>query len=126
MVRGLGGDDHVTSPTFTLRHDYKTDPRLTHVDCWRLASPEELDELGLDEVVTEVGALVIEWGNLAKRRLGADSLHVSLADSERGTQRVARLDFREPRWVAREAQLAAWLSSSGVVFSESTSDVSAS
>ena len=125
FVRGLGGKDEVTSPTFALRHEYATDPPLTHVDCWRLGSTEELDDLGLDEVLDDGGVLVIEWGRLAEWRFGADALHVSLADGASGTTRVVRLDFRAPRWVDREHRLSEWLRSCGVVFAVSSSDVSA-
>lgn len=109
LVRGLGGHDRVTSPTFTLRHEYETTPPLTHVDCWRLSSLEELDELGLDEVVDEGGALVIEWGSLAEPRFGADALHLALSDASGGASRLARLDFRETRWRQREPTLTAAL-----------------
>jgi tRNA threonylcarbamoyl adenosine modification protein YjeE len=114
LVRGLGGQDKVTSPTFTLRHEYATTPALTHVDCWRLAEPDELDDLGLDEVLADGGALVIEWGEFADFRFGSAALHVALTDADGGRSRVARLDLAPSAWSGREASLLAELGQVGL------------
>jgi tRNA threonylcarbamoyladenosine biosynthesis protein TsaE len=105
LVRGLGGSDKVTSPTFTLRHEYQTTPALTHVDCWRLAEPDELDDLGLDEVIADGGALVIEWGEFADFRFGESALHLSLLDAAGGKSRLARLDMSPVAWSLRSDRL---------------------
>ncbi|SEQ50324.1 hypothetical protein SAMN05216548_10562 [Faunimonas pinastri] len=63
LVRALAGDAEyeVPSPTFPIRVDYAF-PRLklAHVDLYRVAGPDEAEELGLEEVL-EDGALVVEW-----------------------------------------------------------------
>jgi tRNA threonylcarbamoyladenosine biosynthesis protein TsaE len=105
LVRGLGATDKVTSPTFTLRHEYATSPPLTHVDCWRLAEPDELDDLGLDEVLAGGGALVIEWGEFADFRFGDAALHVALSDADHGARRLARLDLAPEAWSTRQERL---------------------
>ena len=115
LVRGLGGTDKVTSPTFTLRHEYATKPALTHVDCWRLAEPDELDDLGLDEVIADGGALVIEWGEFADFRFGEAALHVALLDADGGESRLARLDLGEAAWSLRKDRLLAELGGAGLV-----------
>jgi len=109
LVGGLGGPDRVTSPTFTLRHEYQTLPPVTHVDCWRLTDPSELDDLGLDEVVEAGGAVVIEWGEFAAFRFADRALRVSLADADGGLRRVARIDLTAPAWARRDGELAAAL-----------------
>jgi tRNA threonylcarbamoyladenosine biosynthesis protein TsaE len=114
LVRGLGGADKVTSPTFTLRHEYQTTPALTHVDCWRLAEPDELDDLGLDEVIADGGALVIEWGEFADFRFGLSALHLSLADAGGGESRIARLDLSPAAWALRSDRLLAELERAGL------------
>jgi tRNA threonylcarbamoyl adenosine modification protein YjeE len=115
LVRGLGGTDKVTSPTFTLRHEYQTTPALTHVDCWRLAEPDELDDLGLDEVIADGGALVIEWGEFADFRFGDSALHLSLSDADGGESRLARLDLSPAAWSLRSDRLLVELERSGLV-----------
>lgn len=61
MARGLGANPaDVSSPTFTILHEYKgPHVLLFHADLYRL-SVREVDELGLDDVAIE-GILVVEW-----------------------------------------------------------------
>jgi tRNA threonylcarbamoyl adenosine modification protein YjeE len=114
LARGLGGQDRVTSPTFTLRHEYSTIPALTHVDCWRLRDSFELDDLGLDEVIDADGILVIEWGEFAAFRFAPVALRVVLADADRGATRVASIDSKAPAWQRREVELLACLEGAGL------------
>jgi tRNA threonylcarbamoyladenosine biosynthesis protein TsaE len=62
MARGVGaaGED-VSSPTFTIMQEYPS-PRTTlfHVDLYRL-EPQEVEDLGLDEVLSAGGIVAIEW-----------------------------------------------------------------
>ena len=61
--------EDVTSPTFTLIHEYRgPDVNVFHVDLYRIDTPRELDTLGLDELVAEDGNLVLlEWGEKFQR-----------------------------------------------------------
>ena len=62
LARGIGANpDDVSSPTFTLVQEY-AGPRLTlfHVDLYRLA-PAEIDDLGLEDLVSGNGVVAIEW-----------------------------------------------------------------
>jgi len=62
LAAGLGSSAAVTSPTFTLIHEY-TGGRLPlyHVDCYRLDTPGELLAIGIDDYLDGRGILVIEW-----------------------------------------------------------------
>ncbi len=66
IAEGLKAASHedVTSPTFTLIHEYRgAEVALFHVDLYRIDTPRELDTLGLDELFAEEGNLVLlEWG----------------------------------------------------------------
>jgi tRNA threonylcarbamoyladenosine biosynthesis protein TsaE len=79
ILRALGVREDVPSPTFTLVQSYET-PRLAvrHFDLYRLKSPAEIRELGLDEAL-EDGAALIEWPENAANALPEDALHVHLA-----------------------------------------------
>jgi tRNA threonylcarbamoyladenosine biosynthesis protein TsaE len=61
--------DDVTSPTFTLIHEYRgPDVTLYHVDLYRIETERELETLGLDELFADDGNLVlIEWGEKLPR-----------------------------------------------------------
>lgn len=64
LAAGLGSDAVVTSPTFTLIHEYGGGRLpLYHVDCYRLEKPEELLGIGLDDYLDGSGVLVIEWAD---------------------------------------------------------------
>ena len=70
MIKGIAeglhaaSRDDVTSPTFTLIHEYRgPEVNIYHVDLYRIDTPRELDTLGLDELFAEQGNLVLlEWG----------------------------------------------------------------
>ncbi len=64
LAAGLGSDATVTSPTFTLIHEYEGGRApLYHLDCYRLERAEELLGIGLDEYLDGRGVVVIEWGD---------------------------------------------------------------
>ena len=63
FVGALGYDEEVTSPTFTLVHEYPTQPwPIFHFDFYRLETEEEVLAIGLDEYLSGGGIVVIEWG----------------------------------------------------------------
>ena len=69
LVKGIAAafdaaaEEDVTSPTFTLVHEYRG-PRanLYHIDLYRIDTPRELETLGLDDLRSENSLLLIEWG----------------------------------------------------------------
>lgn len=69
LVKGIAqafeasSEEDVTSPTFTLVHEYRG-PKATlyHIDLYRVDTPRELETLGLDDLMSENSVLLIEWG----------------------------------------------------------------
>jgi len=79
LAEGLGIDpDEVTSPTFTLVHEYRGGRLpLIHVDLYRL-DRADLDEIGLDQDVAEKGVVVVEWAErLARPITGAIAIRIT-------------------------------------------------
>jgi len=58
--RGAASAEDVSSPTFTLIHEYA--PDLYHIDLYRLDEPREVSSLGLDELFDRDALVLIEWG----------------------------------------------------------------
>ena len=60
--------DDVTSPTFTLIHEYRgPEVTLYHIDLYRIDTQRELDTLALDDLMTPQSILLIEWGEKFER-----------------------------------------------------------
>jgi tRNA threonylcarbamoyladenosine biosynthesis protein TsaE len=69
LVKGIAAgfqaaeEEDVTSPTFTLVHEYLgPSAKLYHIDLYRIDTPRELETLGLEDLRTENSLLLIEWG----------------------------------------------------------------
>jgi tRNA threonylcarbamoyladenosine biosynthesis protein TsaE len=68
----LGADGPVLSPTFMLVREYDGDPPVHHVDAYRLSGPLELEDLGLEDVLSGDAVVFVEW---------ADRVAAALPDS---------------------------------------------
>lgn len=79
LARGLGVEDTVNSPTFTIIKEYEGRRMpFYHMDVYRL-SQMEADELGLDEYFFGQGVTVVEWASLIPQLLPEQRLHVYIA-----------------------------------------------
>jgi tRNA threonylcarbamoyladenosine biosynthesis protein TsaE len=78
IVKGLGAaqPDEVSSPTFTLIHEYS--PSAYHVDLYRLDSPAQLATLGLEEIFDREAVVLIEWGEKFLERLPEERIEIRL------------------------------------------------
>jgi tRNA threonylcarbamoyladenosine biosynthesis protein TsaE len=90
LVRALAGaDEEVPSPTFTLVQTYDgPDFPLAHFDLYRLKSPDEAYEIGLDEAL-DAGAVVIEWPERLEGALPTDRLDICLEPGQSEGARIA-------------------------------------
>jgi len=69
LVKGIAqgfqaaSEEDVTSPTFTLVHEYRGPlATLYHIDLYRVDTPRELETLGIDDLIADKSVLLIEWG----------------------------------------------------------------
>jgi tRNA threonylcarbamoyladenosine biosynthesis protein TsaE len=70
ILRGLGHTGAVKSPTYTLIEPYDVNGnRIYHFDFYRIESPEELEYLGLDDLLDEDAIKLVEWPERAHGRL---------------------------------------------------------
>ena len=78
IAKGLGAaqPEEVSSPTFTLIHEYG--PRLYHIDLYRLDRPEEVATLGLDEIFDRDAIVLIEWGERFPTLMPEDRIEIRL------------------------------------------------
>ena len=92
LVKGIAAgfeaaeEEDVTSPTFTLVHEYRgPQAKLYHIDLYRVDTQRELETLGLDDLRAEGSILLIEWGEKFPRFLRERDVEISLErDGESG------------------------------------------
>jgi tRNA threonylcarbamoyladenosine biosynthesis protein TsaE len=80
IVEGLGAamPDEVSSPTFTLIHEYGAPPRVYHIDLYRLDEPREVLTLGLDELFDRKAVVLIEWGERFPQLMPPDRFEIRI------------------------------------------------
>ena len=87
MARGLGIEDGVSSPTFTIVNEYAGAQReLFHFDMYRLQSGEELFDIGWEDYLARGGVCAVEWSENVEEALDGNEIIVSiepLSDTER-------------------------------------------
>ena len=85
IAKGLGAavPDEVTSPTFTLIHEYSN--AVYHIDLYRLDTEREVLSLGLDEIFDREAMVLIEWGERFPSLMPADriEIHIEAHDDQR-------------------------------------------
>ena len=80
IVKGLGAaqPEEVSSPTFTLIHEYGSPPVVYHVDLYRLESARDAATLGLDELFDSPAMVLIEWGERFPELMPVHSIEIRL------------------------------------------------
>lgn len=85
LLRQLGVIGPVRSPTYTLIERYPTPVgEVAHIDLYRIADPEELLYLGLDDLAASARLWLVEWPERGRGALPAADLRVQLAVKEAG------------------------------------------
>lgn len=114
LIRAIADDAtlEVPSPTFTLVQPYDLRLPIHHLDLYRIAGPDELDELGLDEMASEA-ALLVEWPDRAAGRFGLQAVTIAL-EAQDGS-RVAAITGGEAllRRIARSLAIREFLDANG-------------
>jgi tRNA threonylcarbamoyladenosine biosynthesis protein TsaE len=103
LVKGIAAafdaaaEEDVTSPTFTLVHEYRG-PCATvyHIDLYRIDTPRELETLGLDDLRSEDSVLLIEWGEKFPGLVRECDLEISL-EREGESGRKIKIVAQRPR-----------------------------
>jgi tRNA threonylcarbamoyladenosine biosynthesis protein TsaE len=93
IAKGLGAaePEEVSSPTFTLIHEYG-DGRVYHIDLYRLDTAREAASLGLDEIFERNAIALIEWGERFPELMPVDRVEITLAAE--GSRRVIDVSTR--------------------------------
>lgn len=91
IAEGLGAasEEDVTSPTFTLVHEYRGPyASLYHVDLYRVDTPRQLETLGLDDLFGPESILLIEWGEKFARFQRERDIEIALERVGENTRQI--------------------------------------
>jgi tRNA threonylcarbamoyladenosine biosynthesis protein TsaE len=102
LVRGMAAalgapPEDVTSPTFTLVHEYKgRKTRLIHLDLYRLETEQEIESIGLWELADAPDALVlVEWGDRFNSVLERADAEIAITQGEVENERLLHVRWRD-------------------------------
>ncbi len=116
----LGVVDPVTSPTFTIMHEYHAPVPVLHVDLYRIDTVNELHDLGFDEIVDGDHITFIEWGDRFAAALPPDHVVIELelppagdggaadaeVDDRSADDRIVRVHAHGSGWHTRSRSIA--------------------
>lgn len=99
IAQGLGVADaeEVSSPTFTLIHEFGDPVSLYHIDLYRLDTPAEVASLGLDEIFTRDAVVLIEWGERFPELMPENRIEITLRRVE-DEEREIRVGQSPAEW----------------------------
>ena len=107
LAKGLGVEGYVRSPTFVLMTRHHGRLTLHHIDLYRIGSPAEAWDLGLDEQLFDSGVCVIEWAERAEELLPNDAMWLEFSYGESDDYREIVLDTESSRYDTILEELAA-------------------
>ncbi len=102
IAKGLGVPDscYVTSPSFSILHEYPGRIPLYHMDFYRLADETEVEDLGFEEFFYFSGLTVIEWSVRAETLIPSSRLLLNITIEESLFRRV-EVDYGDGSWEKR-------------------------
>jgi tRNA threonylcarbamoyladenosine biosynthesis protein TsaE len=87
VARGLGIEEPITSPTYTLIHEYSGRLPLYHFDVYRLNHAEDMEDIGYEEYFYGDGVTMIEWPQRIREILPEAYLTVEILKTENDNER---------------------------------------
>lgn len=96
--KGLGVDDYITSPTFTLINEYKGRIWVYHFDVYRLENVEDLYDIGFDEYFYGHGVCIIEWAEKIEKLLPEDRIVIDIKKGKGTDERILYISGQGSRY----------------------------
>jgi tRNA threonylcarbamoyladenosine biosynthesis protein TsaE len=90
IIQGLGAADpeEVSSPTYTLIHEFGNGARVYHIDLYRIDTAAEVLALGLDDLLNSNAVLLVEWGERFPQLWPEDHIEIRLRWLEENTREI--------------------------------------
>ena len=92
FAEGMGIEDHVNSPTYTIVQVYDSgEIPLYHFDVYRIEDPDEMEETGFSDYIYGDGVCVIEWADLIRELLPEDAVIINFERDPAGDPDFRRI-----------------------------------
>lgn len=101
LAASLGVRGRVTSPTFTIVHEYKARYPILHMDVYRLNSFQEVIDLGFEELLDPGAVLVVEWGEAVAPMLPSRYLEIDMRQGEGEDERLLYFKPHGSEWATK-------------------------
>ncbi|MEE9308682.1 MAG: tRNA (adenosine(37)-N6)-threonylcarbamoyltransferase complex ATPase subunit type 1 TsaE [Spirochaetia bacterium] len=93
IARSLNIEEALTSPSFTLIAEYEGSREgnpvtLYHIDLYRISHPQEIEDLGMEEILNGEGICVIEWAEKASEFLPESTVRVEIVIEDKGRRQI--------------------------------------
>ena len=88
LAKGLGSSDEVSSPTFSLVHEYRCNPKLYHFDMYRVTSFDDLYSTGFFDYLESGAVLAIEWSENIEGALPENYIRVTFERLDENSRRI--------------------------------------
>ncbi len=88
IARGLGITEEIVSPTYTIIAEYRGEKTLYHIDLYRIEGREQMENLGLDDILCGDGISVVEWGEKLDMSLPAPPVRITFTMSPPGEREI--------------------------------------
>ena len=98
VAAGLGVQESVTSPTFTLINEYNGRLPFYHMDVYRLGGPDDMADLGCQEYFYGLGVTLVEWAGLVEDVLPRERLDINIFNDGGESRRKIKLLPRGERY----------------------------
>lgn len=101
LATALGVDGGITSPTFTIVHEYEGRYPIIHMDVYRLDSFQEVLDLGFEELLDPQAILLVEWGEAVTPLFPRSYLEVDIRQMGEPDHRRFIFRPRGPQWLSK-------------------------
>lgn len=95
---GLGVEDYITSPTFSLINEYEGRYPVYHFDVYRLENVDELYDLGFDEYFYGKGVSIIEWADKIEKFLPEERIVLDIENRDNIDERKVKITIKGSRY----------------------------
>lgn len=91
IIKALGVEEYVTSPSYTIVNEYESDCIIYHFDVYRIDDIDEMYEIGYEEYFFSDGICLVEWANMIEELLPKEHYKIKLQMGDTFDERILEI-----------------------------------